>query len=55
MATSDHVTDKRWTLVLAIAAGVAFVVSGLVAIVRRPDNRTGVYLAAVGYLWFSAR
>ena len=52
VATSDHVTDRGWTLALAITAGVAFVVSGLVAIVRRPDNRTGVYLAAVGYLWF---
>ncbi|MGH3078025.1 MAG: PAS domain-containing sensor histidine kinase [Gaiellaceae bacterium] len=52
VATSDHVTDKGWTLGFAVTAGVAFVVSGLVAIVRRPENRTGVYLAAVGYLWF---
>jgi PAS domain S-box-containing protein len=52
VATSDHVSDKGWTLGLAVTAGVAFVLSGLVAITRRPENRTGVYLAAVGYLWF---
>jgi len=52
VATSDHVTDKGWTLVLAVAAGVAFVVSGLIAIAQRPENRTGFYLAAVGYVWF---
>jgi PAS domain S-box-containing protein len=52
VATSDHVTDKGWTLGLAVAAGVAFVVSGLVAMTRRPENRTGLYLAAVGYVWF---
>ncbi len=37
-------------LIAAVAA--AFVVSGLVALDRRPDNRTGVYLAAVGFLGF---
>ena len=52
VATSDHVSDKGWTIGLAITAGVAFVLSGLVATTRRPENRTGVYLAAVGYLWF---
>jgi PAS domain S-box-containing protein len=52
VVTSDHVTDKGWTLGLAVSAGVAFVVSGLVATIRRPENRTGGFLAAVGYLWF---
>jgi PAS domain S-box-containing protein len=37
---------------LAFSVGVAFVVSGLVSLDRRPQNRTGVYLLGVGYLWF---
>jgi PAS domain S-box-containing protein len=50
--TSDH-EDNPWaTVALALTAGVTFVVSGLVALFRRPENRTGAYLAAVGYLWF---
>ena len=39
------------TGVIAIAAGFSFVVSGLIALHRRPENKTGLYLAAVGYLW----
>ena len=35
-----------------MSAGAAFVISGLVALALRPDNRTGVYLAATGYVWF---
>jgi PAS domain S-box-containing protein len=52
MATSEHNTAPWWSNGLAVVAGVAFVVSGLIAIVRRPENKTGVYLAAVGYAWF---
>jgi PAS domain S-box-containing protein len=37
--------------VVAIGAGLSFVVSGLIALHRRPENKTGLYLAAVGYLW----
>ncbi len=33
-------------------AGISFIAAGLIALYRRPENRTGVYLAAVGYLWF---
>jgi PAS domain S-box-containing protein len=39
-------------IALILVVAVAFVISGLVASERRPDNRTGVYLAAVGYLAF---
>lgn len=39
---------------LGIPAGVVFVLSGLVALTRRPENMTGVYLAAAGYLWLLA-
>ena len=54
IATNDQ-NDSPWlTIGLAVSAGAAFVVSGLVALVRRPENRTGVYLAATGYVWFLA-
>ncbi len=52
VATSDQNNQSWWANGLALAAGVAFVVSGLIAIMRRPENKTGVYLAAVGYAWF---
>ena len=46
-------TETDWTEIgLAITAGAAFVVSGLVALTLRPENRTGIYLAATGYVWF---
>ena len=41
-----------WTLVLAVTVALSFVASGLIALWRRPANRTGLLLAAVGYLWF---
>jgi PAS domain S-box-containing protein len=49
--TSNHEPHKASVLGFALTAGISFVVSGLVALRRRPENRTGVYLAAVGYLW----
>src|SRR5581483_7991687 len=51
VATSDHEPHKAATLAFALTAGVTFIASGLVALRRRPGNRTGLYLAAVGYLW----
>jgi PAS domain S-box-containing protein len=50
--TSNHEPSKVVTAVLAVTAGISFVAAGLIAIRRRPENRTGFYLAAVGYLWF---
>ena len=50
--SSDHESQKAATIALALTVGVSFVVAGLIAINRRPENRTGVYLAGVGYLWF---
>jgi len=52
--TSDHESHKWATAALACTAGVSFIAAGLVALYRRPENRTGVYLAGVGYLWFLA-
>ena len=44
--------DNWGFFALVLTVAIAFVVSGLVALSRRPENRTGVYLAAVGYLAF---
>ena len=52
--TSDHEPNPAATLALALTAGLSFVASGLIALWRRPDNRTGYLLALVGYLWFLA-
>ena len=51
--TSD-VSYPWLTLVFGGAAGTAFVVSGFIALNRRPENRVGLYLLATGYLWFLA-
>jgi PAS domain S-box-containing protein len=49
--TSDE--GQPWgNYVFVTVAGTAFVVSGLVALARRPENRTGAYLAATGYVLF---
>jgi len=50
--TSDIEHHRYATTALALTAGLSFVAAGLVALRRRPENRTGFYLAAVGYLWF---
>jgi PAS domain S-box-containing protein len=41
-----------WTLGLALSVALSFIASGLVALWRRPENRTGYLLVAVGYLWY---
>lgn len=50
--TSDHEDNPAATLALALTAGLTFVAGGLIALWRRPGNRTGYLLASVGYLWF---
>jgi signal transduction histidine kinase len=40
------------SIALTVIIGLAFVGSGLLARVRRPDNRTGVLLMLVGFGWF---
>jgi PAS domain S-box-containing protein len=52
IATTGEGTERWINIVLVVVVGVTFVLSGLFALARRPDNRTGVYLAAVGYLLF---
>ncbi len=50
--TSDHEQNKGAFLALALTVGLSFLASGVIALWRRPDNRTGVLLVAVAYLWF---
>jgi len=54
IASGGRTEDPWVTIALAVTAGSAFVVSGLVALTLRPENRTGLYLAATGYVWFLA-
>jgi PAS domain S-box-containing protein len=49
--TSDHEDNKGAFLSLALTVGLSFLVSGVIALWRRPDNRTGTLLIAVAYLW----
>ena len=48
-------SDRPWspsTIALEVLVGLAFVASGLVARVRRPENRTGSLMILVGLSWF---
>jgi len=49
---SNHEPHKLLATSLPVTAGLSFVVAGLIALHLRPGNATGLYLAAVGYLWF---
>jgi PAS domain S-box-containing protein len=50
--TSDHQTGPAVLLVLSMLIGWAFIAAGLLARTRRPDNRMGLLLIAVGFTWF---
>jgi PAS domain S-box-containing protein len=47
--TSDQAVNG--TVVIAVAAGLSFTATGIVAIGRRPENRTGLLMLAIGLLW----
>jgi PAS domain S-box-containing protein len=52
---TNDAEDSPWlTAAFAVTAGASFIVAGLVALWRRPENGTGLLLAATGYLWFIA-
>jgi PAS domain S-box-containing protein len=52
-ATSEREdSTSPWFFATAVTAGLAFIVSGVVALWRRPENRTGLLMAAVGFAWF---
>jgi signal transduction histidine kinase len=44
-----HAPEQPW---LDLAVGWAFMAAGLIAWARRPQNRTGPLMAAVGFTWF---
>ena len=43
--------DDRALIALAVLAGLVFTVTGAIAAARRPGNRTGSQMLAVGLLW----
>ncbi|HET9288160.1 MAG TPA: PAS domain S-box protein [Gaiella sp.] len=43
--------EPRALIAMVTVAGLIFTVTGTVAAVRRPDNRTGVQMLTVGLLW----
>jgi signal transduction histidine kinase len=49
---SDHLTVPGLQALVAALTGGAFIAAGLVARTRRPENRTGLLLIAVGFTWF---
>jgi PAS domain S-box-containing protein len=49
---SDHLENKPTFLALALTIGLSFLASGVIALWRRPTNRTGLLLVVVSYLWF---
>jgi PAS domain S-box-containing protein len=49
---SDHQDFPGLQAVLNALIGGSFIAAGLIARTRRPDNRTGLLLIAVGFSWF---
>jgi len=49
---SDHTENTAAFLSLALTVGLSFLVSGVIALWRRPENRTGFLLVLVAYFWF---
>jgi len=52
LAASDHVTDRAWSAGLLLVVMASYVGTGLLAWWRRPENRTGPLMAAVGFLFW---
>jgi hypothetical protein len=50
---SDHVEDRGFEAALRLLVGWSFIGTGLYAWWRRPGNRTGLLMAAVGFAWFA--
>ena len=51
LITSDREEDRAVILVLGPLIALAFIGTGLFAWLRRPDNRTGALMTAVGLTW----
>lgn len=43
--------EPRALIAMVTVAGLIFTVTGVIAAVRAPDNRTGAQMLAVGLLW----
>jgi len=52
--TSDHVGERGLIAGLGLVVGWSFIGTGLFAWWRRPDNRMGALMAAVGFAWFAS-
>ena len=50
--TSNHVENTALQSVLGLVLGWSFIGSGIFAWARRPENRTGKLMVAVGFVWF---
>jgi len=53
-ATTDNTSQRLLWLLLDSVTGWSFVAAGLIARIRRPRNRIGLLLIAVGFSWFLA-
>src|SRR3954451_8828068 len=51
--TDERVAGVRLDIVLAAITGLAYTASGLIAARRRPDNRLGALMVALGLLWLA--
>jgi signal transduction histidine kinase len=47
--TSDHEEHPGFTIALALFVSMSFVIAGLIGWTRRPANRTGMLMVAVGF------
>ena len=52
MYFSEHQDVPRLQAVITALIGGSFIVAGLIARTRRPLNRTGLLMIAVGFAWF---
>src|SRR4029453_10617376 len=50
--TSDHEENRILVSVFGLLVGWSFVVAGLIARTRRPENRTGILMLVVGFTFF---
>jgi hypothetical protein len=50
---SDHTDDRGVVAAVGLLVGWSFIATGLFAWWRRPGNRTGVLMVAVGFAWFA--
>src|SRR4051794_17372809 len=52
--SSDHEEDRGLVAAVSLLVGWSFIGTGLFAWWRRPGNRTGALMTAVGFAWFAS-